>query len=73
MAHINVDLKKSAPKASPSRPSLARNSAGVPGGLGTDLPEPVEVGDVKWTPADAGPWASPIGTALAAEMGTPSQ
>lgn len=55
-------------KASTVSCQLARNSAGIPGGLGFELPEPVTVLGMTWTPADGDAWASPIGTALAAEI-----
>lgn len=50
-------------------PSLALNSGAVPGGLGAEAqPEPIEIQDVVWSPEDAGPFASPIGYALACEV-----
>lgn len=37
------------------RADLARNGAGVPGGLGFDLPAPVVVCEIEWLPADGDP------------------
>lgn len=54
--------------AAPSWPSLALNSAGIAGGLGFELPTPVVVAGIEWSPDDGGAFASPIGVALAAEM-----
>lgn len=53
--------------AAPTAPQLGLNSAGVPGGVGFELAEPVTVAGVEWTPEDGAPSACPIGTALAAE------
>lgn len=46
---------------------LARNSGKVGGALGFVLAEPVQVCGIEWVPADAEPWAAPIGAWLAAE------
>lgn len=54
--------------AAPSWPSLALNSALIPGGLGFELDTPVTVAGVEWTPADGAPFATPIAVALAAEL-----
>lgn len=52
-----------------SAPQLGLNSAGVIGGTGaTPLSEPFHLYGVTWEPIDAGPWASPIGYSLAAEV-----
>jgi hypothetical protein len=40
----------------------------VPGARGFDLVTPIVVAGIEWIPADGDPLASPIGTALAAEM-----
>lgn len=47
---------------------LGKNRADVPGGLGFELAAPVVVAGIEWTPDDGGPFASPIGAALAAEL-----
>lgn len=47
---------------------LARNSAKVPGALGFILEAPLQVCGLDWAPADAEPWGSPIGAALAVEL-----
>ncbi len=54
--------------AAPGWPSLSRNSAGVAGGLGFELPAPVEVCGFRFDPQDGGPFACPIGAALAYEL-----
>lgn len=51
-----------------ARPSFALNTAAVPGGLGCHPPtEPLHIAGQVWRPADCGPWACPIGAALAIE------
>ena len=52
----------------PKLPSIALNSAGVPGGLGFELAEPLNIAGTVWVPADGEPSACPIGAALAAEL-----
>lgn len=49
----------------PPLPSIALNSANVPGGLRYKLDAPVVVVGMEWTPEDAR--TTPIGAALAAE------
>lgn len=53
----------------PAGCDIARNSAGVPGGISTaPLPHPISVAGQRWEPADAQPWATPIGYRLAVEL-----
>jgi hypothetical protein len=49
-------------------PQLALNRAGIPGALGAEpLTEPFEAAGITWRPADADPWACPIGYTVAVE------
>ena len=47
-------------------PDLVAAMAVVPGGLGVDLPAPLDFAGVRWTVADAD--GSPIGVSLAIEL-----
>lgn len=52
--------------------ATAARASNVPGALGLENApaEPWHAGGIEWTAADCGPWASPIGAALALEIAT---